>query len=86
MGFPESFLGITLPETDSKFAPGNGWKTIVSFWGSAVIFAGVFAVSFREGIFLDTAYNFGWFFGAQISPSWSLGEFWYLRGCAGPGS
>ena len=31
MGFSESFLGITLPETDSKFAPGNGWKTIVPF-------------------------------------------------------
>ena len=30
-GFFWIFLGITLPETDSKFAPGNGWKTIVPF-------------------------------------------------------
>ena len=44
-------MWCTLPETNSKFAPKNGWQmnTIVSFWGFRPIFI-AFAVSFREGV------------------------------------
>ena len=50
--------GFTLPETNSKFAPENGWleyvgiRVLVSFGDG--LFAGAFAVSFREGISHDT--------------------------------
>ena len=39
-------------ETNSKFAPENGWLEYdpASFWGKFGLFSGAFAVSFREGI------------------------------------
>ena len=43
-----SYVGITLPETNSLHLKVDGWNIIVSFWGPAY-FQGR-TVSFREGI------------------------------------
>ena len=42
---------ITLPETNSKLAPENGWWNTfsVSFWGFCLFSRGKLAVSFRKG-------------------------------------
>ena len=42
---------LTLPETNSKLAPKNGWLEYdpASYWGPGQ-FSGAFAVSFGEGI------------------------------------
>ena len=54
-----NFLGVilvagedwcfTLPKTNSKFAPENGWLEYDRFLLGPGLFSGAFAVSFREG-------------------------------------
>ncbi len=39
----------TLPETNSHFAPENGWFQYDRFLLGLNLFSGAFAVSFREG-------------------------------------
>ena len=56
----------TLPETNSQFAPANGWLEyfLVSFWGPA--YFQVRTVSFRECIcFLPGKLEFPWIFEAS---------------------
>ena len=46
---PVTVKPYTLPETNGLHVKMDGWNTIVSFWDD--LFAGAFAVSFREGNF-----------------------------------
>ena len=49
-GFLPSTVGITLPETNSKFAPErwDGWKTVrLPFWEQVMFFRSELAVSLR---------------------------------------
>ena len=44
------YHGYTLAETNSKFAPENGWLEYDPFLLGFGLFSGALAVSFREGI------------------------------------
>ena len=51
VGHQDDMNGFTLPETNSLHLKMDGWNTILSYWDG--LFSGVFAVSFREGTYMN---------------------------------
>ena len=71
-------MGLVAPETNSKFAPENGFSPGKedSYWKPS--FLGAFAVSFRDCFFFSR--EFSNFLNSKIGPSKVIGRVPWLSG------